>query len=89
MSAAGNALVSYHLQAAIAACHCAATDYQSTDWREILSLYDQLLQLDDSPVIALNRALAVANIDGPQAGIEAAESIHSGNQLNSHSSSTP
>jgi predicted RNA polymerase sigma factor len=37
-----------------------------------------------TPVIALNRALAVANIDGPQAGIEAAESIHSGNQLNSH-----
>ena len=65
---------SYHLQAGIAACHCAASDYESTDWRKILSLYDQLLELDDSPVIALNRAVAVANVHGPQAGIEAVES---------------
>jgi RNA polymerase sigma factor (sigma-70 family) len=84
LSAAGNALTSYHLQAAIAACHCAAADYESTDWRKILSLYDQLLELEDSPVIALNRAVAVANVHGPQAGIEAVEAIHNGNQLNSY-----
>ncbi len=76
MSAAGNALTSYHLQAAIAACHCAAADYESTDWRKILSLYDRLLELDNSPVIALNRAVAVANVHGPQAGIDAVAEIH-------------
>ena len=51
MSAAGDELSAYHLQAGIAACHCAASDYESTDWPRILSLYDRLLELDDSPVI--------------------------------------
>ena len=74
-SAAGNAISEYHLQAGIAACHCAAQDYESTDWRQILGLYDQLVQLDSSPVIALNRAVALAKVGGPRAGIEAVESI--------------
>jgi RNA polymerase sigma-70 factor (ECF subfamily) len=47
-------------------------------------LYDRLLELDDSPVIALNRAVAVANVHGPQAGIEAVEAIANGKQLNSY-----
>src|SRR4029450_10652034 len=84
MSAAGHELSAYHLQAAIAACHCAASDYESTDWPKILSLYDRLLELDDSPVIALNRAVAVANVHGPQAGIEAVERIENGSQLKSY-----
>jgi RNA polymerase sigma-70 factor (ECF subfamily) len=84
MSAAGDELTPYHLQAAIAACHCAAPDYQSTDWRKILSLYDQLLKLDDSPIIALNRAVAVANVHGAQAGIDAVQSIQRRTQLNSY-----
>jgi len=84
MSAAGDELSAYHLQAGIAACHCAASDYESTDWPQILSLYDRLLELDDSPVIALNRAVAVANVHGPQAGIEAVETIEKGSQLNSY-----
>ena len=83
-SAAGEKVSPYHLQAAIAACHCAATNYESTDWRRILSLYDQLLELDDSPIIALNRTVAVANVHGPQAGIEAVEAIQNGEQLNSY-----
>jgi RNA polymerase sigma factor (sigma-70 family) len=83
-SAAGEEVSTYHLQAAIAACHCAATNYESTDWRRILSLYDQLLELDDSPIIALNRSVAVANVHGPQAGIEAVEAIQNGEQLNSY-----
>jgi len=83
-SAAGNELSAYHLQAGIAACHCAARDYESTDWRKILSLYDQLLEIDDSPVVALNRAVAVANVHGPKAGIEAVEAIQNGSQLNSY-----
>ena len=83
-SAAGEEVSTYHLQAAIAACHCAAPNYKSTDWRRILSLYDQLLELDDSPIIALNRSVAVANVHGPQAGIEAVEAIQNGEQLNSY-----
>jgi RNA polymerase sigma-70 factor (ECF subfamily) len=83
-SAAGNELSAYHLQAGIAACHCAASDYESTDWRKILSLYDRLMELDGSPVVALNRAVAVANVNGPQAGIEAVEAIQNGSQLKSY-----
>src|SRR5437763_15583574 len=83
MSAAGDELSAYHLQAGIASCHCASY-YESTDWPQILSLYDRLLELDDSPVIALNRAVAVANVHGPQAGIEAVGAIQNGEQLNSY-----
>ena len=84
LSAAGDELTPYHLQAAIAACHCAAIDYHATDWEKILSLYDQLLELDGSPIIALNRAVAVANVHGAQAGIDAVHSIRRGTQLNSY-----
>jgi RNA polymerase sigma factor (sigma-70 family) len=83
-SAAGDEITTYHLQAGIAACHCAVHDYASTDWPRILSLYDQLLELDDSPVIALNRAVAIANVHGPEAGIEAVQAIQNGSQLNSY-----
>jgi RNA polymerase sigma-70 factor (ECF subfamily) len=81
-STAGDEVSEYHLQAGIAACHCAALDYESTDWPRILSLYDRLNELDDSPVVALNRAVAVAHVHGPRAGIEAVEAIHDRQQLN-------
>src|SRR5262249_51175098 len=64
-SAAGGGITEYHLQAGIAACHCAAKDYASTNWRRILELYDQLIEFDDSPVVALNRAVALAEVHGP------------------------
>ena len=83
-STAGDEVSEYHLQAAIAACHCAAKDYESTDWPRILSLYDRLTEMDDSPVVALNRAVAVANVHGPRAGIEAVEAIQNREQLNSY-----
>jgi RNA polymerase sigma factor (sigma-70 family) len=83
-SAAGDELTAYHLQAGIAACHCAASDYQSTDWARILSLYDRLIELDDSPVIALNRAVAIAQVHGPKAGIEALAAIHNCESLDSY-----
>jgi RNA polymerase sigma factor (sigma-70 family) len=83
-SAAGNELSEYHLQAGIAACHCAAKDYESTDWPQILSLYDQLIQIDDSPVVALNRAVAMAQVHGPRAGIEAVENIRYQQALESY-----
>ena len=83
-SAAGDELSEYHLQAGIAACHCTATDYESTDWRQILSLYDRLSEFDQSPVVALNRAVAFAKIHGPQAGITAVAAIRSSQKLKSY-----
>jgi len=59
----------YALQAAIAAVHAEASSSSATDWRTIVSLYDRLLALHDSPVVELNRAVAVAMCDGPEAGL--------------------
>ena len=83
-STAGDEISEYHLQAAIAASHCAAKDYESTDWPHILSLYDRLVEMNDSPIIVLNRAVAVANVHGPRAGIEAVEAIQNRQELNSY-----
>jgi RNA polymerase sigma-70 factor (ECF subfamily) len=83
-SATGEQITEYHLQAGIAACHCTARDYESTDWGQILALYDRLIQFDNSPVVALNRSVAVANLQGADAGIAAVESIPNRPQLNSY-----
>ena len=65
----------YTLQAAIAAVHAEAPEASATDWAEIVGLYDALLRLDDSPVIELNRAVALAMRDGPAAGLAAIDEI--------------
>jgi RNA polymerase sigma-70 factor (ECF subfamily) len=83
-SASGEEFSEYHLQAGIAACHCSAPDYGSTDWPQILALYDRLVQLDDSPVVALNRAIAVAHVSGPADGIKAVEEIRDRGKLESY-----
>ncbi len=83
-SAAGEEITEYHLQAGIAASHCAAKDYESTDWRQILSLYDRLVEFDNSPVIALNRAIVVANIHGPGAGLDAVAAIQGREKLDAY-----
>jgi RNA polymerase sigma factor (sigma-70 family) len=83
-SAAGAEISEYHLQAGIAACHAMAIDYQSTDWAKILSLYDRLIEFDDSPVVALNRAVAVANIRGPEAGLHTLQHIRDQKKLDSY-----
>jgi RNA polymerase sigma factor (sigma-70 family) len=83
-AAAGEELSEYHIQAGIAACHCLAADYPSTDWSRILSLYDQWTKMSNSPVIALNRAVAVANLNGPAAGIKAVEAIQNRSELDSY-----
>ena len=70
-AAQGDALTEYHVQAGIAACHCLAPDTASTDWTSILKHYDDLLRLNPSPIVALNRAVAVANLRGPEAGLAA------------------
>ncbi len=60
---------SYTLQAAIAAVHAEAESVAATDWRQIVGLYDRLLRIQPSPVVELNRAVAVAMCDGPEAGL--------------------
>jgi RNA polymerase sigma-70 factor (ECF subfamily) len=65
----------YSLQAAIAAVHAEAPSAAATDWSEIIGLYDVLARLDPSPVVALNRAVAIAMRDGPQAGLILVESL--------------
>lgn len=72
---------SYSLQAAIAAVHSEASSVATTDWTQIVYLYDRLLQLTESPVVALNRAVAVSMRDGPQAGIELIETLFNSNVL--------
>jgi RNA polymerase sigma-70 factor (ECF subfamily) len=57
------------VQAAIAACHAVAPTWESTDWRAIVSWYDVLLTVQDTPVVRLNRGVAVAERDGPEAGL--------------------
>ena len=74
-SAAGETVSVFHVEAAIAACHAAAPDEASTDWPYVLRLYDDLLALKPSPVVALNRAIALAMVDGPAAGIRALEAL--------------
>jgi hypothetical protein len=58
-----------HLQAAIAAVHAEAESVAATDWRQIVALYDQLVRIQPSPVVQLNRAVAIAMRDGPEAGL--------------------
>jgi RNA polymerase sigma-70 factor (ECF subfamily) len=61
----------YHIEAAIAAQHSTAKSYQETDWRAIAVLYDSLYALRPSPVVALSRAIALGQLEGPERGIEA------------------
>ncbi|MDP1591775.1 MAG: hypothetical protein Q8M07_28715, partial [Prosthecobacter sp.] len=79
----GEQISPYHLEAGIAACHCLAVDEASTDWTRILSLYDQLLLLKPTPVVAMNRSVALARLHGPRAGLEALESISDRHSLES------
>jgi len=83
-AAAGDEVSEFHLQAGIAACHCTAADYQSTDWNRILSLYDQLIAINHSPVIALNRAVVIAQVHGPQAGIASVARISQQEKIKSY-----
>jgi len=72
---AGGALGPYALQAAIAACHARAVSVEDTDWARIAALYEALAALTPSPVIELNRAVAVSRAYGPAAGLELADAL--------------
>ncbi len=71
----GGSTRTYTLQAAIAACHARATTAAQTDWEQIVRLYDALLQANPSPIVALNRAVAVSMAHGPAAGLEAMDGL--------------
>ena len=74
-SAAGDEVSPYHVEAAIAAAHASAPNVAETDWAGIVSLYDRLMTIAPSPVVALNRAIAVAERDGAECGLEALHGI--------------
>ena len=71
----GGALGPYALQAAIAACHARARTAEETDWKRIAALYDALAQLMPSPVVELNRAVALSMAFGPEAGLEVVDAL--------------
>src|SRR5690606_37779878 len=74
----------YALQAAIAAVHAEAPDAASTDWRQIVGLYDLLIRLAPSPVVELNRAVAVAMRDGADEGLRLVEALLAGGELDDY-----
>jgi RNA polymerase sigma-70 factor (ECF subfamily) len=71
----------YQVQAAIAACHATAPDASATDWPQIAALYGELGRMTPSPVVALNRAVAVAMADGPEAGLELVDELEASGAL--------
>jgi len=73
--ASGVAPGRYQILAAINAVHTSARDVRDTDWSQVVALYDQLVRLDPSPVIALNRAVAVAELDGPEVALAAVDRL--------------
>lgn len=80
-AAEGDELTRYHLEAGIAAAHVAAPTSEETDWPRILRLYDTLTAHHPSPVVALNRAVAVGRVRGPEAGLAAARDPASDERL--------
>jgi RNA polymerase sigma-70 factor (ECF subfamily) len=75
LSATGAELTGYHLEAAIAATHAQAPSAAETNWPAIVGLYDRLMAIEPSPVVALNRAIAIAQKDGPACGLAAIRAI--------------
>jgi RNA polymerase sigma-70 factor (ECF subfamily) len=84
LSATGEALTEYHVEAAIAAIHARTECVEDTDWGAIVGLYDTLMTLRPSPVVALNRAIALAQKDGPERGLEEIEAIADQERLNAY-----
>jgi RNA polymerase sigma-70 factor (ECF subfamily) len=83
-AARGDELSEYHLQAAIAAVHASSPSAAETDWSQLLALYDQLLALAPSPVVALNRAIALSMVDGPEAALASLDELSDGAALKNY-----
>ncbi|HZZ61791.1 MAG TPA: RNA polymerase subunit sigma-24, partial [Roseiarcus sp.] len=71
----------YHLEAAVAAVHARADRLEDTDWTRIVWLYDMLMMIRPGPVVALNRAIAIAHRDGPERGLSAIRAIEEADRL--------
>lgn len=80
----GDEITSWHLEAAIASCHARAATFAATDWSTILGLYDRLLARWPSSIVALNRAVALAHVAGPEAGLAACDEIAGVPELQSY-----
>jgi RNA polymerase sigma-70 factor (ECF subfamily) len=74
--ATGRAPGRYQILAAINAVHTSARDVRDTDWTQVVALYDQLVRLDPSPIVALNRAVAIAELDGPDVALAILDRLH-------------
>ena len=81
LSASGPELTQYHIEAAIASVHARAFNAQETDWKNIVSLYSTLMAICPSPIIALNRAIAIAQYEGAERGLEEIRSIADSDRL--------
>jgi RNA polymerase sigma-70 factor (ECF subfamily) len=84
LAASGSDLTDYHLEAAIASVHASAGRLEDTDWGQIVSLYDLLMSIRPSPIVALNRAIAIAQRDGPERGLEEINLISDADRLRSY-----
>src|SRR5207344_2804189 len=73
--AAGEAPGRYQILAAINAVHTSAREMRDTDWSQIVALYDQLVRIDPSPIVALNRAIAIAELDGPEVALASVDRL--------------
>jgi len=72
------------MQAAIAALHCQAARHEETDWPQIVRLYDLLERLQPSPIVSLNRAVAVAMVEGPPSGLRIMDALASNGELENY-----
>jgi RNA polymerase sigma-70 factor (ECF subfamily) len=79
--ATGPVASAYHLEAAIAAVHAQAETVEQTDWKAIVRLYDSMMKVAPSPVVALNRAIAIGQCDGPERGLQALHEIANSDRL--------
>ncbi len=84
LSASGADLTAYHIEAAMALVHGMAQRAEDTDWNTIISLYDSLLRINPSPIVELNRAIAVAQCDGPDRGLEMIHAIPGRDRLDTY-----
>jgi RNA polymerase sigma-70 factor (ECF subfamily) len=84
LSATGSELSHHHIEAAIASEHALASKTEDTDWARIVSLYDTLMTTHPSPIVALNRAIAVAQSEGPERGLEEIRAIADGDRLSAY-----
>lgn len=83
-SASGCELSRYHVEAAIASVHADASHFEDTDWAAIVSLYNTLMTIAPSPIVALNRAIAIAQVRGPRHGLDAIDAIGDRDRLASY-----